>query len=185
MKPILRLGVAILLLTVAAACDDIADIAPPPQALKDDAVGAYCGMILVEHAGPKGQVFEKGRKDPLWFTAVRDAIAYTRLPGESQHTVGFYVHDMALATSWEEPQRDGIWIAADSAFYVVGSDKRGGMGMLEMVPFGTRDAADAFAAEHGGKVMKLDEIPDSLLLPESGSAGETVAENPRAMGNHK
>ena len=68
---------------------------------------------------------------------------------------------------------------------VVHPDQRGGMGMLEMVPFGTRDAADAFAAQHGGRVMKLDEIPDSLLLPESGSADETVAENTRAMGNHK
>ncbi|MDF2368986.1 nitrous oxide reductase accessory protein NosL, partial [Sneathiella sp.] len=132
--------------------------------------------ILTEHAGPKGQVFEKGRDAPLWFTAVRDAIAYTRLPGEGQSTVALYVQDMARAESWERPQSDGIWIEAETAYYVLGSDMRGGMGMPETIPFGTIEAAQAFAAKHGGQVMRLEEIPHTALLPDDGEDSDTIAD---------
>jgi copper chaperone NosL len=166
----------LLMLVLTAACENEVDSAPLPQALTDNAVGAYCGMILTEHAGPKGQIFEKGRKDPVWFTAVRDAIAYTRLPGEGQNAVAFYVHDMSRAESWESPQRTGIWISADTAFYVVGSNKRGGMGMFETVPFGTQEAAEAFASKYGGRVLRLADIPLSALLPDDAGIGATIAD---------
>ncbi|MCF8465966.1 MAG: nitrous oxide reductase accessory protein NosL [Sneathiella sp.] len=185
MTVIRNLALTLLCLGLLGACDNDGDHVPPPQALTDDAVGVYCGMILTEHAGPKGQVFEKGRDAPLWFTAVRDAIAYTRLPGEGQSTVAIYVQDMARAESWEKPQPDGIWITAETAFYVVGSEMRGGMGMPETVPFGTIEAAQAFAAKHGGQVMRFEEIPDSVLLPGDNENSDTIADKPSGEGAPK
>lgn len=166
MKAITTIGLCLISLVVLGGCDNDADSVPAPQAMTDAAIGVYCGMILSEHIGPKGQVFEKARADPLWFASVRDAIAYTRLPGEAQDIVAFYVHDMARADSWEKPQADGIWIAAETAYYVLGSNKRGGMGMQETIPFGSIEAARNFSEQHGGQVMKFDEIPSTLLLSE-------------------
>ncbi len=176
MTLIQKFSLAVICIALLGACDSDGEVVPPPQALTDDAIGVFCGMILAEHDGPKGQVFEKGRNAPLWFTAVRDAISYTRLPGEGQSIVAIYVHDMARAESWEKPQPDGIWIAAETAFYVVGSEMRGGMGMPETVPFGTIEAAQAFAVKHGGKVMKFKEIPNTALLPDEGENSDNIAD---------
>lgn len=155
-----------VLIGLLSGCDEAPTAPPSPQALTNAATGVYCGMILSEHDGPKAQIFEKGRANPLWFTAVRDAIAYTKLPGEAQSIVAFYVHDMGQATSWEQPQTDGIWMQAQSAFFVIESVKRGGMGMTEVVPFGTREKAEQFALLYGGRVVSYSDIPTDSLFPE-------------------
>jgi nitrous oxide reductase accessory protein NosL len=38
------------------------------------------------------------------------------------------------------------------------------MGAPETVPFGKREAAEAFAKEYGGSVLRLDGIEDALVL---------------------
>ena len=38
------------------------------------------------------------------------------------------------------------------------------MGAAEAVPFGAEPPARAFAAAHGGRVVRLDEIPDDYVL---------------------
>ncbi len=45
------------------------------------------------------------------------------------------------------------FIAAEKAFYVVGSSKKGTMTMTSKYAFGTKSAADKFVAEFGGEVM--------------------------------
>lgn len=185
MTLIRKLILAVVCIGLLGACDSQEDHVPSPHTLTDDAVGVFCGMILTEHAGPKGQVFEKGRDTPLWFTAVRDAIAYTRMPGEGQSAVALYVQDMARAESWEKPQPDGIWIAAETAFYVVGSKMRGGMGMPETIPFGTNKSAQSFAAKHGGQMMRFEEIPNSALLPDDSENSNTIADKRPEEGLQK
>ncbi|MEH6474827.1 MAG: nitrous oxide reductase accessory protein NosL [Sneathiella sp.] len=139
---------------------------PAPEELTELAIGNYCGMVLTEHEGPKAQLFEKGNNTPLWFTAVRDALAYTRLPGEGQSVVAIYVHDMGKAKSWERPETDGIWILAADAYYVINSEKRGGMGMTEVVPFGDREKAIQFMSEFGGTVVSYLDVPTKNLFPD-------------------
>ena len=182
MTLIRRTGLILLCLILLGACDNDGDNVPSPHVLTDAAVGNYCGMNLIEHAGPKGQIFEKGHAEPLWFAAVRDAIAYTRLPGEGQSPAAFYVQDMARAVSWENPQANGIWIAAETAYYVLGSGMRGGMGMPETVPFGSIDAARKFANTHGGQVMRLEDIPLSALFPGAEENTKTIADNQPGAG---
>ena len=154
---------------VLAGCGE-AEIAaaPEPAKLTRDATGHYCRMIVADHKGPKGQIHLAGRKAPIWFSSVRDTIAFTMLPEESKRIAAIYVNDMSN-TPWEEPG-PGTWIAAKSAVYVIGSTKRGGMGAAEAVPFKTAEAAKAFAAKFGGHVVAFAKIPREYILGEAGTA---------------
>lgn len=128
-----------------------------------EAVGYYCGMLLADHPGPKGQVHLASRAQPLWFSSVRDAIAFTRLPEEPRDIVAIYVNDMGRASNWEQPEA-GTWVEARQAWYVVDSSVRGGMGAPEAIPFAQQAAADAFRRRHGGRVVRLEQVPDAYVL---------------------
>lgn len=161
MRPALILA---LCLSLAACKQEVAQDITPVE-LSAETLGHFCQMNLLEHPGPKAQVHLEGMPGtPLFFSQVRDAIAYGRLPEQSHPILAMQVNDMGAAgATWDDPGR-GNWIDADDAFYVLGSAREGGMGAPEAVPFGTRDAAEAFAAREGGTVMRLGDIPDDLVL---------------------
>ena len=52
---------ALLLLGVTACSDDVAVDIPQPQILTREAIGYFCGMIIADHAVPKGQVILQGK----------------------------------------------------------------------------------------------------------------------------
>jgi len=155
--------VALALLALAACREEVAEL-PAPVAMTEEALGHFCQMGLMEHPGPKGQVHLDGMPHPLFFSQVRDAIAYQRMPEQSHMITVIYVSDMGAAgASWDDPGTRN-WIAAASAHFVVGSAVAGGMGAPELVPFSDPTRAADFAADHGGQVMRLAEIPDSAVL---------------------
>ncbi len=136
---------------------------PGPIAMTEEAVGHYCNMNILEHTGPKAQIHLKNILFPVWFSQVRDAIAFMRLPEETQEPVAIYVNDMGKATDWDFPS-DDTWIEITSAFFVIGSNRNGSMGAPEAVPFGTRKGANIFVGKYGGKIARIDEIPDAYVL---------------------
>lgn len=151
-------------LPVAACRDDQAAEAPPaPVEITDRSVGHYCGMLLTDHDGPKGQIHLSGVADPVWFSSVRDTFAFTRLPEEPKTIRAIYVHDMAKAADWAHPE-PGAWVEARQAWYVIGSGRQGGMGGAEAMPFSSEAAARAFAADGGGAVVRFDDVPDSFVF---------------------
>jgi copper chaperone NosL len=139
---------------------------PAAQELTRDAIGYYCMMTVVEHQGPKGQIILRDMQEPLWFTSVRDTLAFTVLPGEPKNIAAIYVTDIGKA-SWDSPE-PGTWVDARSAWFVVGSDADGGMGAPELVPFGVKDDALMFSQEHGGKVYGFSSIPQGMFLGKAG-----------------
>ncbi len=155
---------AAVCLFALAACrqDDNAGL-PPPITMSSEALGHYCQMVLTEHPGPKAQVHLVGVDNPIFFSQVRDGIAYQRMPEQSNQIAVIYVSDMGAAPSWQEPGVDN-WIPASTALFVIESDAVGGMGAQELVPFSDIGAANAFAAEHGGRIVPLSEIADSDVL---------------------
>jgi copper chaperone NosL len=156
-----------------AACSDRTPVAaPPPHSLTAEAIGRYCGMNVLEHAGPKGQAIVASRVDPFWFSSARDAIAFTLLPEEPKDVLAIYVSDMGKAPSWDNPGADN-WVEARKAWFVIGSSARGGMGVEEAVPFSDRAAADAFAKDKGGRVVAFADVPKSYVL------GDRDGEAPR------
>jgi nitrous oxide reductase accessory protein NosL len=158
---------AALLLPLSACKQERADAAPPPPvAITADAIGHYCGMNLVDHPGPKGQVILKDRDTPVWFSSVRDTLAFTMLPEEPRDYRAVYVTDMTRARDPQKPDLTA-WIDARRAWYVLGSAQRGGMGAAEPFPFPDETAAKAFAVAQGGTVKRFAELKeDEILTPD-------------------
>lgn len=169
MKPLSLIAACLLAL---AACKEDEAALPPPVTMSGDALGFYCQMTLSEHPGPKAQVHLADTPAPLFFSQVRDGVAYLRMPEQSAKIAAIYVNDMGRAHSWENPGIDN-WILGRDAFYAVGSDAVGGMGAAELVPFASRDSAKAFVKRRGGRVATLDEITDAeVLAPEPDRAAD-------------
>jgi copper chaperone NosL len=152
-----------------AGCEKAETTVPKPLELTSEAVDHFCGMNVLEHPGPKGQIILGGGSKVVWFSSSRDAVAFTRLPEEPKDVAAIYVSDMSNASSWENPGGQN-WIDAKRAFYVVGSKVHGGMGAPETVPFSVRADANAFAHKNGGKVLILNEIEDSDVLATASDA---------------
>jgi copper chaperone NosL len=142
---------------------------PKPFALDQQAIGHYCGMNVLEHPGPKGQVILQSRIDPMWFSSARDALAFTMLPEEPKDILAIYVSDMGKAASWDSPGAEN-WVDAHKAWFVVGGSAKGGMGVPEAVPFSDRAAADRFAREKGGAVVGFDDVPRDQILAAGAEA---------------
>ncbi|MCC6870621.1 MAG: nitrous oxide reductase accessory protein NosL [Burkholderiales bacterium] len=154
----------VVLLAAVAGCDRRSALPPPPPVeVSSDATGHYCGMRLIDHEGPKGQIHLAGRSEPVWFSSVRDTIVFLRSPEEPRAIVAAYVNDMSRAADARQPER-GAWVEAKLAWFVIDSEARGGMGAPEAVPFSSSAAAEAFRATRGGRVVRFDDIPDSYVL---------------------
>lgn len=140
---------------------------PLPQLPSGDDLGYFCGMIVEAHEGPKSQIILAGEDTPLWFTSVRDGIAYTLLPEETGTVLALFVTALD-DVDWNHPEQQlQSWISADQASYVIGSKKRGGMGAAEAIPFAAATAAKRFAETFGGKVVTLTQIPGDYILGNS------------------
>ncbi|MBN9072989.1 MAG: nitrous oxide reductase accessory protein NosL [Rhizobiales bacterium] len=161
MKPARFVFLAFLLALGACSQEPAQDITPKDMVA--ETLGHYCQMNLLEHPGPKAQVHLKGMP-PLFFSQVRDAIAYARAPEQIAPILAIYVNDMgAPGATWEKPG-DGNWIDAHKAFFVVGSARAGGMGAPETVPFASQAGAEAFARAEGGTILVLSAITDDMVL---------------------
>lgn len=155
---------------MVSACREEATL-PGPVPLTAEAVGYFCQMNILDHGGPKAQVHLDGFPGrPLFFSQVRDAVFYLRMPERDGQVVAAYVTDMGSTPDWNMPAR-AAWVLAAKAVYVVGSDQSGGMEQPEFIPFADPDRARAFVAEHGGTVMRLDQIPGSALASPDVAAG--------------
>lgn len=165
----MKRGFLVLVLMIAACREDLAVVAPSPVAMSGEALGHFCQMALSDMGGPKAQVHFEGMPDPIFFAQVRDGVAFLKEPEKMMEISAFYVSDMSHAPSWDAPGAEN-WTNAWDAFYVVGAAVSGGMGAPELAPFSRHADALAFAADHGGVVMQLADIPVDAVL----GAVETV-----------
>ncbi len=168
MKTYRRLLFGLVCCFVLASCGQKQTAQTPlPQLPSGDDVGYFCGMIVEEHQGPKSQIVLSGEDKPLWFTSVRDGIAFTLLPEETGNVLALFVTAVDDA-DWDHPEQQlQSWINADQAWYVIGSRKRGGMGAAEAIPFTSEAAAQGFAQEFKGQVARLADIPNDYILGNS------------------
>lgn len=178
----LRLRIAGLLLAAlgVAGCSEQQSAAlPAPHTLTAESVGHYCGMDLMEHTGPKGQIILASQSAPVWFSSARDAFSYTMLDEEAKDVRAVYVSDMGKAPSWEKPGADN-WIEARAALFVIESRKQGGMGAPETIPFSERADAERFVSENGGRIVAFAEVPQDYVL-SSEPAGEGMHDHDKGQ----
>lgn len=168
--------VALLLvvLSVAGCGEQETAVLPAPHTLTAEAVGHYCGMDLMEHTGPKGQIILASQSTPVWFSSARDAFSYTMLDEEAKDVRAVYVSDMGKAPSWEKPGVDN-WIEARSALFVIESRRQGGMGAPETIPFSDRADAEKFVADNGGRIVAFAEVPQDYVLGSEPTADASAA----------
>ena len=157
-----RFHIALFLICfgLTACGSEVAQIATPREP-GPNSIGHYCRMTLAEHKGPKGQILLRGWKEPLWFSSVRDSLTYMEQDLVSDREIaGFWVNDMGQG-NWDQPA-PGSWVEARTALFVIGSSRASGMGGSEAVPFKERAAAQAFAKEHGGRIVEYMEARRSV-----------------------
>ena len=70
---------------------------------------------------------------------------------------------LEIAAVYVTSYYDGTMVAAEEAFYAIGSDVRGPMGP-ELIPFATSDEAEEFLRDHGGKrIVRFAEVTQEVL----------------------
>lgn len=163
MRTAVLAGLAAFVLTLAGCGAEEQTETPAPFALTESAIGRYCGMNILEHPGPKGQIILAKAPEPIWFSSARDTVAFTLLPEESKSIAAIYVSDIAAAETWDAPGAEN-WIDARQAFFVIGSSMSGGMGAPETVPFSTEVAARRFVEDNGGEIVGFADIPPDYVL---------------------
>lgn len=127
----------------------------PPQALEitPGTVCALDDMVLQDFPGPKAQIHYE-QSPPEFHCDTREMFSIVLRPEQKRRIVAVFTQDMGK-TDWTQPQ--GHWIDAKSAFYVVGSSRKGSMGPT-VASFGAEADAQAFSAQYGGKVLRFDQV---------------------------
>ncbi len=158
-EALVGLGLSVLLLS---GCDS----GPSGAALAPVEFDAHTsceldGMLLADYGGPKGQIFFAGQEQPQFFCDTVELLNTLLRPEQVRTVNAAFVQDMGQA-DWDKPR--GHWIAAKSAFYVVGGKRHGSMGPT-IASFAQTEAAQAFAKQWGGKVLPFAEVtPDMVDL---------------------
>ena len=136
---------------------------------------------------PRMQVFYSQYPYVVGYYGVGSFVADRRDPTHEQQ-FGFptavYVTDYAdrdiRLTDAGLPRTDAPpdWTPAEDAFYVVESPVRTPAGPA-MLPFGTHDAAAAFADEHGGRVLEWDAVLETEVETENAEVVRNRIESQR------
>lgn len=126
---------------------------------------ALDGMLLADYPGPKAQIHYSGLSQPDWFCDTLEMFNVYLNPEQARLVTGMFVQDMGK-TDWDKPV--GNWIDAKKAVYVFGSKRLGSMGPTA-ASFSSEADAQTFAAQHGGKVLKFDEVKPDMVILDGGA----------------
>jgi len=163
---VIKARVLVLLMGVAmfvCACQqqDQAQVEHVPQAIHASDECHVCGMNIQSFPGPKGQVFVRGREVPLKFCSTMDTFSWLLQPDSVPITTSAFVHDMGAAPQWDKPS-DAHYVDVKQAWYVVGHDMPGAMGPT-LASFKNKQDADSFVKQHGGRILRYQDIDLALL----------------------
>lgn len=152
-------GVGITVLT--GGCKEKEITKPAPIEFNREHACSVCGMIIVNLPGAKAQIhYKNGKIDP--FCSTLDMFLFYLQPDRPGNIVAMYVNDMAEA-EWAHPENH--WIDAKKAFYVYGGDVMLPMGEA-LVPFSNLKDAETYVKEHGGKIIRFNEVTMKMLRPD-------------------
>ena len=163
-RPAVRLLAILFGALLLTACGETTKPAHP-QEIAADTSCALDGMVLLDFPGPKGQIhYDHG--EPDFFCDTREMFSMYLRPEQKKRIVAIYTQDMGKA-DWNRPE--GQWIDAKSAFYVIGSPRRGSMGPT--VPSFAREAdARKFAEQYGGKVLAFADVTLDMVDLSGGAS---------------
>jgi copper chaperone NosL len=123
------------------------------------------GMLLADYPGPKAQIHYAGQAEPDFFCDTVEMFHMVLTPEQARAVRGLFVQDMGRA-AWDEPR--GHWIDARTAYYVIGSTRRGSMGPT-IASFAQEADATKFASEYGGTVHRFADITPDMVVLDGGA----------------
>ena len=153
MKNLLALILAASLLT--ACGDDKPAVRLEAEAtIPADAHDYFNHMGLHDTRGSKGQVRLSESGETVWFDSARTLLTYLRLPETANQPLAAWV------SAHDNPTQ---WLATDQAWYVQTADAPQLIGKDDYLPFADQAAAEKFASEHQGKVLRTGDISEQDL----------------------
>ncbi|WP_028614797.1 nitrous oxide reductase accessory protein NosL [Halopseudomonas pelagia] len=135
-----------------------------PVAFHPDDECHVCGMAITEFDGPKGQ--SVGNAGVRKFCSTAEMLGWWLQPENRISDVSLFVHDMGQS-EWSAPD-DAHLIDATTAYYVTGISLKSAMG-ASLASFKDEAAAQALADEHGGRVLRFEDIDQELLQQAASS----------------
>ena len=147
---------ALALALLLTACGDDTPKAPaePVAAIPADARDYFNQMGVTDTGGSKGQVQRSDSGEVIWFDSVRTTLTYLRLPETANQPL----------TAWISAHDDPAqWIAVNDAWLVQTADAPQLIGKDDYLPFADQAAAEKFASEHQGKVLRTGDISEQDL----------------------
>lgn len=151
------LHAALLATLLLAGCEQSAVTTAQPVELQPGTACSLDGMLLLDYPGPKAQIhYASGETE--FFCDTMEMFSMLLAPEQQRKVVAVYTQDMGRA-EWSKPT--GNWIDAHKAFYVKDSKLMGSMGPT-FAAFADQAAAAAFVKEHGGQIVRFDEITPEM-----------------------
>lgn len=134
----------------------VAVLAEPATAVGPKERCPVCGMFVAKYPNWITQI-RLADGTIRAFDGMKDLMAYYFKPGQYGGKEG------TIREIWAKDYYTLAWIDVRKAYYVVGSDVYGPMG-VELIPFAGEKAAQAFAKDHKGKqVLPFQAITEELV----------------------
>ncbi|WOA31296.1 nitrous oxide reductase accessory protein NosL [Alloalcanivorax xenomutans] len=160
------IGLGLLILMLLAGCEETSPAALDPVPFHADDECHVCGMIIADFPGPKGEAVSP--RQVRRFCSVAEMLGWWSQPENQVGESRLYVHDMTRE-DWNRPD-DAHLIDASQAWYVIGGDLPGAMGVT-VASFAEEAAAEDWAGRHGGRVYRFEELEPSLWRPSAPMTG--------------
>ena len=129
-----------------------------PRPIPVEARCPVCGMYPARFPGWAAQtLFKDGAAH--FFDSPVDLFAF--LHRLDRHDRSYTLDDVAV--SFVKDHESDQWIEAQQAFFVHGSSVLGPMRDADLPAFSSREAAEAFARQHGGKLLSFADISPELI----------------------
>jgi copper chaperone NosL len=124
----------------------------------DDARCSVCGMFVAKYPNWLAQIHYDTPHETKYFDGVKDMMVFYFNPEHYGGSARENIKDILVKDYYTLSS-----LPAKEAFYVIGSDVYGPMGH-ELIPFQSREAAEAFSKDHHGKkIITFDEITPELV----------------------
>ena len=138
---------------------------PPVRPIPKEARCPVCAMTTTLYPNWTTTIRTKGGKQ-YWFDGIKDMMYYY-FDQAKYHYDRKEIRWMVVQEYYSLQPLD-----AKKAWYVLGSDARGPMG-LELVPFSTPERAQAFLQDHHGRtILRFDQITPRILESLTPHTGE-------------
>ncbi|WP_318245674.1 nitrous oxide reductase accessory protein NosL [Halomonas denitrificans] len=155
-SPPIRHMIACIVLIALSACSDSQNSSTAgPVPIGQDDICHVCGMVMTDVPGPKGELSFQGESSPLKFCSVSEMMIFLQQPENADRRATAWVHDMGSG-DWLRPESH-TFIDAQSAWYVSGHSRRGGMGHA-LASFAERNDAVRFQQRYGGSLVRFSEL---------------------------